>query len=462
MVVGGGIAGLCAAFFLIRQGDPPVQVTLLESSQLFGGKLRAGVVAGLPVDVGAESLLLRRPEGKALLMDVGLADELVTAATTSAAIWSRGHLRPIPSATVLGVPADVSALAATGLLNVRELARVPLDFWLPRTRFDGDISVGHYVGARVGRAVVDRLVEPLLGGVYAGHADLLSLEATLPRLAEHARGERSLLAAAAAARSGSGQEAPLFGSLRGGLSRLADAVATAAADHGVTLHKGVTVRDVRRTPNGWQVSVGPTRAPQLVAADAVILATPPHVSAKLLAGVVPGAAADLAQIPSASTAIVTLAFHADAAAALRRGSGFLVPPVDGRLIKAATFTTTKWSWYDKSSPGTAIVRASIGRHNEEIDLQRDDEDLVEGAHADLAEALGLDATPIDAAVTRWGGALPQYHVGHRARVERVRTAVAAAGGLALCGAAFDGVGIPACIATAERAATEVLGQWAHV
>jgi len=204
VVVGGGISGLAAAWFLLREDPRDLQVTVLESSEQVGGKLRVSDLAGVPVDEGAESLLLRRPEAVDLVHAVGLGADLQDAATTSAMIWTRGAMHPMPTGTVMGVPGDLRPLAATGLLTGRELARIPLDSWLPRTRFGEDVSVGRYVTARLGRAVLDRLVEPLLGGVYAGRADLLSLEATLPQLAPHARRERSLLAAVRSSRSSAG------------------------------------------------------------------------------------------------------------------------------------------------------------------------------------------------------------------------------------------------------------------
>jgi len=460
VVVGGGISGLAAAWFLRREaqrGGHRIRVTVLEGSTQLGGKLRVSDVGGAPVDEGAESLLLRRDEGTALARAVGLGDDLVPAATTAASIWSRGHLRPMPRNTVMGVPTDLRSLAASGLLTPRELARIPLDVWLPRTEVGEDIPVGRLVATRLGRAVVDRLVEPLLGGVYAGHADLLSLDATIPQLAVHAGRERSLLAAARAARGAAPPaEGPVFGALRGGLGRLTAAVAAAS---GADVRLGTTVRELRRTVDGWALTVGAARAPELVMADAVVLAVPAAPAARLLRAEVATAATDLAAVAYASMAIVTLALPADAV--LPAGSGFLVPPVDGRLVKAVTFTTNKWSWYAETSSGVHVVRLSVGRLGEEAALQRDDADLVGSARAELAEAVGALPAPIDSRVTRWGGGLPQYAVGHRARVDRVRAAVALQPGLAVCGAAYDGIGIPACVASAERAACDVLGQWSH-
>jgi oxygen-dependent protoporphyrinogen oxidase len=461
VVVGGGISGLAAAWFLRRAaerpGGPDLRVTVLEGSTVVGGKLRVSDVGGVAVDEGAESLLLRRDEGTALATAAGLGADLVDAATSAASIWSRGRLVAMPTGTVMGVPTDLRLLAASGLLTPWELARIPLDRWLPATDIGDDIPVGRLVGARLGRAVVDRLVEPLLGGVYAGHADLLSLDATVPQLAAHARRERSLLAAARAARENAPPaDGPVFGSLRGGLGRLPAAVASTSGAH---VRVGSTVRELRRTPDGWVLTLGSTRAPEQVSADAGVLAVPAAPAARLLRAEMPTAATDLGAVAYASMAIVTLALPAQAV--LPAGSGFLVPPVDGRVVKAATFTTNKWGWYAEEAAGVHVVRLSVGRLGEETVLQRDIAELTELAWADLVEAVGPLPAPVDTRVTRWGGGLPQYAVGHRARVERVRTAVALQPGLAVCGAAYDGIGIPACVASAEQAVRELLGQWGH-
>ena len=463
VVVGGGVAGLAAAHALRRDGGPALRVTVLEGSPDLGGKLRVSDLAGVPVDEGAESLLLRRPEAAALAADAGLS--LEPAATTSARLWSRGEMRPLPTGTVMGIPGDLRQLAGTGLLTTREMSRIPLDSWLPRTRVHEDVSVGRFVKARLGRAVLDRLVEPLLGGVYAGRADQLSLAATLPQLMPYVRRERSLLAAVRASRAAAAPAdpaappAPVFGAPRGGVGRLPEALADRLRSAGVELRTGATVRELRRTPTGWRLVVGSTRDAEEVLADAVVLAVPAAPAARLLRAEVPAAASELTLVRSASMAVVALAFPSAAFAERPTGSGFLVPPVDGRTVKAVTFSSTKWAWYADAAPGTVVVRASLGRVGEEAVLQREDAELVDLALADLTDALGVTDPPLDARVTRWGGGLPQYAVGHLDRVARVRAEVATRPGLAVCGATYDGVGIAACIATAERAAHEVLRQW---
>jgi oxygen-dependent protoporphyrinogen oxidase len=252
---------------------------------------------------------------------------------------------------------------------------------------------------------------------------------------------------AGATQDGWSSDRPPFVGVDGGLGRMPVALGA-----GLDVRTGAMVRELRRTPEGFALVVGPTVAAEELLADEVVLATPAAPTARLLAGVTPAAAAELAGIESASMAVVTLAFRAPDVPDLP-GSGFLVPPVDGRRIKAATFSFAKWEWVRRAGGGEVLLlRTSVGRHREEAALQVTDEELVAASLADLAEATGLAARPVDQHVQRWGGGLPQYAVGHLARVARVRAAVDAVPGLAVCGAAYDGVGIPAVIASARRAA----------
>ncbi len=453
MVVGGGIAGLAAAWHLHRE-DATIAVTVLEGSPRVGGKLRASEIEGVLVDEGAEAMLARRPEGKELARMVGLGDHLVHPGTTGASVWTRGALRTMPPGHVMGVPSDVVGLARSGLLSPAGLARVPLDQILPATLVTSDVSVAAYIRARMGSEVVDRLVEPLLGGVYAGRADLLSLEATMPHVATAARTERSLLAAAKAISRNAPKDAgPVFTTLREGMGGLPAAVAAAS---GADVRTGVTARELRRTPTGWSVVTGSTRDPETIEADAVIVAVPAPAAGRLLAAEVPKAAAELARIEYASMAIVTLAYQRSAFPEPPSGSGYLVPSVEGRPVKAVTFSTVKWPHLAEADPGLLVLRCSIGRLGEEFVLQRDDGELVALAMAEMAEVMGVRGLPLSTRVTRWGGALPQYDVGHLDRVARVRAAVAVQPGLAVCGAAYDGLGVPACVATARTAAGRVL------
>lgn len=457
-VIGGGIAGLAAAFFLSGER---VRVTVLEGSSRLGGKLQASDVAGVAMDEGAEALLARRPEGTGLIKAVGLGGDLVPAGVTSSAIYTRGALRALPRRQFMGVPADPDELAATGVISAGGVARARDEVVLPAA--DGDVSVTRYVGSRLGVEVVDRLVDPLLGGVYAGRSQDLSFNATLAPLAAAAREHAALTEAVRSllppladnsikppAGAAPARPAPVFVSLTTGIGALPEAVAKAS---GADVRVNAAVRELRRTETGWRLTIGSAADPEYLDADAVILATPAAPAARLLQDAAGEAAARLREIPYASMAIVTLAFRAADFPAQRR-SGYLVPAVDGRAVKAATFSTVKWPHLAAQAP-VHVVRCSVGRSGEVAVLQRDDADLAALAEAELGEVTGITARSVARRVTRWGGALPQYNVGHLERVAAIRAAVARQPGLAVAGAAYDGVGIPACIATARSAADQV-------
>ena len=431
IVIGAGVSGLTAARDLSRAGH---DVVVLEGSPIVGGKLRRRAVGGVVVDVGAEAMLFRRPEGAALATELGLP--LVHPTSAGSRVWTRDALRPLPR-TLMGAPLDLDQLAASGILSEAGLVRARHQFV---TDVAGDISVGDLVAQRFGDEVVDRLVEPLLGGVYAGHARAISARAAAPALLSGVD-----LAAVPVS------SAPVFAGLAGGMAGLTEALAAE-----VSVEVDTTVRELRRTASGFEVVSGPTTAPRVWSADAVVVAVPGAPAARLLSDVAPVAATELGAIDYASVVVVTLAFRtADLPSGLAAAAGFLIPPIDGRRIKASTFSFAKWDWVREAGGELALLRTSLGRAGEERTLQATDEELVTWSLDDLAAAVGIDALPVDSHVQRWGGGLPQYAVGHLDRVARIRSAVATVPGLAVCGAAYDGVGIPACIASAHEAATVV-------
>jgi protoporphyrinogen/coproporphyrinogen III oxidase len=471
VIVGGGISGLAAAFFL---RDEPVRVTVLEGSPRLGGKLSVSEIGGVAVDEGAEALLVTRPEGTALIAEAGLGDQRAAPGPTSSAIWTLGTLRPLPRRQFMGVPSDMAELARSGVLTGNGVTRARQDLELPPTGRDGDVSVAGFVGARLGAEVVDRLVDPLLGGVYAGRSAELSFDATLPALAAASRRYRSLAEAAgsllpaqapgsAPPAGGTRAGGSVFTTLAGGLGLLPAYLAKAS---GAEVRTSAVARELAPAANGWRLTVGSAAAPGLLDADAVIVAVPARPAGRLL-GSVPGASAAvtaLGGVSYASMAIVTLAYPRSAfpgpGLAALGWSGYLVPAVDGRAVKAVTFSSVKWPHLAEAAPPDAepleIVRCSVGRVGEEALLQRSDDELAALAAAELAQATGVRGGPATTRVTRWGGALPQYTVGHLDRVAAIRAGVAAQPGLAVCGAAYDGVGIPACVSTARAAVSQVL------
>jgi oxygen-dependent protoporphyrinogen oxidase len=305
----------------------------------------------------------------------------------------------------------------------------------------------------MGDEVAERLVDPLRGGVYAGRADGLSVRATMPALAARLRAGGSLTEAARAVTDAGARARgdAVFTSLRGGLGRLPLVLAAAQR---FQVRTRVTVRELHRTPTGFVLDCGPVPGAEAVEADAVIVAVPAGKAARLLRDVAPGAAAELAGVETASVAIVSFAF---AGATLPPGSGLLVASGERLATKAVTISSQKWPL---DTGALTVLRASVGRAGERAALQLADDELVALVRRELGRLLGIDVAPVDVQVTRWGGGLPQYAVGHTERIARVRASLGEAPGLAGCGAGYDGVGIPACIASARAAVDQIVASLA--
>jgi protoporphyrinogen/coproporphyrinogen III oxidase len=434
VVVGGGITGLAAAHRAAQLG---ADVLVVEQSPAVGGKLRRATLptAGFEVDAGAEAFAVRDPQtgepspAFELAREFGL--DLVSPGVSRAAIAGPAGLEPIPAGTLMGIPGDAS------------LERAP--YGGPLLPAGADVAVGALVRARLGDEVVERLVDPMLGGVYAGRADDLSLAATIPALAAACTEHPMLTGAVRAVLAARPRdESPLFATFRGGPYRLAaELVARIGAERVAT---GRPVRELCRAADGrWRLTVGSTRDPQTLTADAVVLAVPATPANRLLAQV---STVDV-PLAYASVALVSVLLPQ---ATLPELSGFLVPGASSSNIKAVTFLDRKWPHLRR--PGRTLARISLGRFGEESVLQRPDGELVELAVGELAALVGTPRQPVAAAVHRWGGALPQYPPGHPARVAAARSALP--GGLALAGAAYDGVGIPACIRSGRTAAEQLV------
>ncbi len=445
VVVGGGIAGLAAAQRL-RELSPDADIVVLERSDRLGGKIRTESFEGQPVETGAETFLVRDQGRDSAALElahrVGLGDELVHPAPIPAALALDNALRPIPPGTLMGVPADPATVR-----HLAHIANGDKDDGQPLLAPGEDIAVGALVRSRFGDEVVDRLVDPLLGGVYAGRADDLSLAATIPIL-HRAASEQTTLAAAvrqAMAASPRPPGQPVFASVHGGLSRFVGAVADSAAAR-VRLNQ--TVRGLTRTAGSWRLTIGPTIDADSVDADAVVLAIPAAPAARLLDGVDQTAALTVGRLEYASVALVTLAFPPGTV--LPELTGFLVPAGQGFAVKAATFLSAKWP----GDNGVVLIRASLGRRGEASTLQHTDDGLVAVVRDELPRLIGQSLPePGAARVNRWGGGLPQYEVGHLDRVAAVRAVLPAT--VALAGAAYDGVGIAACVRSGQAAAAAV-------
>jgi protoporphyrinogen/coproporphyrinogen III oxidase len=471
-VVGGGIAGLSAAWELtggpvgpVDAGTPEVHV--FEADDRPGGKLRAAPFAGRTVDLAADAFLTRRPEATELCRELGLTDELVDVGASGASIWARGRLRAMPDKLVLGVPTRWWPLARSGILGPLESLEVTRDFLLPHFGTGvvaGDRSIGEIVGERLGRPIVDRLVDPLIGGINAGGVDELSAAATFPHLIAVAHQPGSLMHQLGRTRTTTetGDGTPVFRSLAGSTASLTDALTGALEERGVAVHTSTPVDAIEGTRSGrvgrgrWRLTLGETG---VLSVDGLVLAVPAPRAAVLLVPHAPVAAGLLSTIEYASVAVVTLSFPSAAIPQTLHGTGFLVPRtalIDEQpaLITAATYLGRKWAHLAR--PGEELIRVSAGRWGDERHRELDDDELRASVLGDLATVLGVRQPPTEALVTRWDDAFPQYRPGHLIRVGKIEEDVAALPGVAVAGAALRGVGIPACVESGRSAAQRVL------
>ena len=448
-MVGAGIAGLAAAWEAAAAG---AEVVLLDADRRAGGKLASAAFLGRRIDTGPDAFLVRRPEAVELVRDVGLGGSLVTPATSSAFVWSGGSLRRLPDGLLLGLPTNLVALARSGILSPIGVGRAALDLVLrgepvpPGT----DVAVGPLVRRRLGREVHERLVDPLLGGINAGDSDHLSLLAGVPQLAAAVQGQRSLLIGAwKARRRQQSAGGAIFSTVEGGLGRFAEQVARRLGERGVKVVLGFDAQRIDRRGEGWSVVTG--RGARF-AGDAVVLAVPPEPAAALLEPHAAKAAARLGEIRSASVAMVCLAYRQADVGRTLDGSGFLVPRGENRLMTACSWASSKWP--DLAPPGTVVVRLSAGRDGDGRALSLADDVLVGRLHRELAAAIGLAGDPVASHVTRWVDGFPQYRPGHADLVTAIEDGLPA--GLEVAGAAYRGVGIPACIGTGRSAARRAL------
>lgn len=445
-VVGGGIAGLAAALDLAAIGE----VTLFEAADRLGGPINTIDFAGRRVDTGPDSFLARRPEMIDLATRLGFGDTLVAPAAGEAGVWSRGKVRTLPKGLVLGVPRSLRGLARSGIVSPAAVARAALDWVLPATEVGDDIAVGDLVRRRFGAAVQERLVDPLLGGIHAGRSERLSAAVAAPQLLTAARGNKSLMRSLPTPPPSND---PVFLTVPSGLGDVVAAAAKALTELGATIHLRQPVTEMRPDGAGarrWFVNGE--------AFDGVVLATPAPVTARLLAAEVPDAAAALSSLEYASVVLALFAVPSSALAEPYELSGYLVPRPENRLTSAISWASAKWAHLRGN--GTEIVRISTGRVDDRRHEDLDDTELVARLHEELVEATGLTASaPSEVRVNRWPNALPQFKVDHLTKVAGAARAAAAhaPAPLGLAGGAYDGLGLPACVASG-RAASERVAQ----
>ncbi len=455
IVVGGGLAGLVASRDLAAAG---AAVTVMEASDRLGGKLWSTPVGDHLVDAGPDSFLVRRPEALDLIAELGLTDDLVhPVSPVGAYLWRADQLHPLPAGSWLGVPTDPDALAASGLVSDRAVSAVRSEPSRPAQPRTSDCSVGDYFRERLGDEITDRLIDPLIGGVNAGDVDHLSLQASSPQLWEIARTGGSLVdqlrqrLEAMGPGLGSARPTAVFGSIRGGLHRLIDALV--ADTSSVDYQLGRPITEVRgdgvRTRNG-----------EWIAADRVIVTTPANITARLVAAASPTAAAVLGAIPYATVSQVTLAFDATQVPSELDASGVLFPRIDGGLMTACTWFSIKWDHYRRSPVDgrpQILIRCTSGRYLDDRANQLSDTELVATLSAELGRVMSWEGDPAAVRVHRWIDGFPQYLPGHLDRIATAEQALSAeAPTVQLAGMSLRGIGIPAVIGGARQAAKRAL------
>lgn len=441
-VVGGGITGLAAAWE--ASGHAGVRVVVHEADDRLGGKIRTSPVrlddgTELVVDEGADAFLARVPDAVELCHELGLADELTEPAIGRAMVATGSELRHLPTDTVLGIPLDLEALAATGLLTDDGLAAVAAELDRDDPPLTDDVAIGEFLARRFGPELVDALVGPLIGGINAGDVERLSLTAVTPQLAD-AAGDGGSLIAALRRRRAPGNPGPVFHGLLGGTGRLVEALADQLEDRGVELRTGRRLEDLAATGD-----------------DRVVITTPAPAAADLVRHRSPRAASELEGIEHSSVTLVTLVFDRDDVPGPLDASGVLVPPAEGRFMTAVSWGSSKWAHWDDGRH--VVLRASAGRVGDDRASHLSDDDVVARLRADLAELMGIAAEPVGVRVSRWPLGFAQYTVGHLERVGRIETALSQdLPRVAVAGAAYRGLGIPACIRQGRETARRMLAE----
>ena len=449
VVVGGGIAGLAATRRLVERLPSELPV-LIEAEQRVGGKLLTERVDGFVIEAAADSFLSRKDRGVGLCEELGLRGELVGRRPELARTYVRrgSKLHPLPEGLTGMIPTSLVELADSALLTPAGRERLAAEVEVPAAVGDADESIASFVSRRLGREAYENLVEPLMTGIYGGDGEQLSLRATFPQLRELEREHGSVLRGLAA-QSREPVAYPPFVSLASGMDTLVRALANALEGR-VQSALGQQAVALRRSGDGFVVELDDRATFE---ADAVILALPAHAAAGLLADVDPELAVLHADIPYASSAIVTLGYREDDVVHALDGYGYVVPRVEETDVLACTWSSRKWE--GRAREGAVLLRVYLGRFGGRDVTDEPDEALLDLARNEVA-LLGIAAEPIVTRIHRWPLGMPQYVLGHPKRLERIERRLEELPGLALAGAAYRGVGIPDCIKSGEQAAESVV------
>lgn len=458
VIIGGGTGGLALAYRLVQRGTPAADITVLEATSRWGGVTRSSREDGFTLEHGPDSIVRIKPAGVGLWRELGLESEFqpTEPAARHALIAKGRRLLPVPEGLYLLAPGKLLPFALSPLLSWRGKLRAGMDLILPR-RAEGapEESLAQFVSRRMGREVLARIAQPLVGGIYTADPEKLSVAATMPQFIQWEREHRSLiLASRARSKAMKGEQAAgprygLFLSLRGGLARMSEALRERLA--GADLRLDAPVAGLARGEAGWRVRLADGGT---LDAARVAICAPAWAAAALTREADAELATELEAIPYAGCAILNLAYRAADIPALPPAAGFVVPSIENRAVLAVTFMSSKYA--GRAPEGTVLLRIFLGGAQRERTLDRDDAALVQLARDELRDLLGITAEPILSRLYRWPRAMAQYHLGHQDRVARIRAREARLPGLALVGNGYEGVGIPDIIAQADAAAARWL------
>ena len=465
VIVGGGISGLSVAHTLLEEAKnlgQSVECTVLEAQPYWGGKIFTKRVDGLVVEGGPDSFLTTKPWALGLCEKLGLSEQLINTnqVQSQTFAYSRGRLREFPQGLVSMVPTKMGPLFKSGLVSWPGIMRMAGDWFIPPRQVGSpEESLESFFCRRLGQEAFDRLIEPLVAGIYAGDASELSVSATFPQFVDlemkHGGLIKGALAQQQARRVSQASNIPwrsLFVTLQGGLSDLVARLVEVLTASGVTLLTGKNVEQIKREGSSegilpWKITL---TSGELMEADVVVLATPAFVSSRLLKSVNSEVSSLLADIPYASTATVSIVFPKNEVQPYLSGFGFVVPRVEHRKLIAATWSSLKWA--GRANSDESLIRCYIGGRGREAILDMDDAQLILLALSELQDIVGIVTKPCSAHVFRWAQAMPQYIIGHRDLVKTIRQHLVPSQGLLVTGAAYEGLGIPDCIRDGQETA----------